>query len=162
TSVHNPAMLAKMATTVDEISGGRLILGLGAGWNETEYSAFGFPSDRRVARFAEAFTIIRTRLREGHIDFEGEFYSARDCGIVPRARLRAPGDRSCPTRDRSHHRGFARGPRPGAGESRRPPLTSIRKRLFARDMTASPTNIETMRVMGPRTVSRITKHGSQS
>jgi alkanesulfonate monooxygenase SsuD/methylene tetrahydromethanopterin reductase-like flavin-dependent oxidoreductase (luciferase family) len=90
TSFHNPAMLAKLATTVDEISGGRLILGLGAGWNETEYRAFGFPFDRRVARFAEAFTIIRTLLREGRIDFEGEFYSARDCELVPRARPGGP------------------------------------------------------------------------
>lgn len=90
TSFHNPAMLAKMATTVDEISGGRLILGLGAGWNETEYRAYGFPFDRRVARFEEAFTIIRTLLREGRIDFEGQFYSARDCELVPRARAGGP------------------------------------------------------------------------
>ena len=84
TSFHNPAMLAKMAATVDEISGGRLVLGLGAGWNETEYHAFGFPFDRRIARFEEAFTIIRTLLREGRIDFEGEFYQARDCELLPR------------------------------------------------------------------------------
>ena len=77
-------MLAKMAATVDEISGGRLILGLGAGWNEPDYTAFGFPYDQRVSRFEEAFTIIRTLLREGHIDFEGKFYSARDCELVPR------------------------------------------------------------------------------
>jgi alkanesulfonate monooxygenase SsuD/methylene tetrahydromethanopterin reductase-like flavin-dependent oxidoreductase (luciferase family) len=84
TSFRAPAMLAKMATAVDEISGGRLILGLGAGWNETEYRAFGFPFDQRVARFEEAFTIIRTLLREGAIDFEGRFYSARDCELLPR------------------------------------------------------------------------------
>jgi len=84
TSFRTPALLAKMAATVDEISGGRLILGLGAGWNETEYRAFGFPFDQRVARFEEAFTIIRTLLREGRIDFEGRFYSARDCELVPR------------------------------------------------------------------------------
>jgi alkanesulfonate monooxygenase SsuD/methylene tetrahydromethanopterin reductase-like flavin-dependent oxidoreductase (luciferase family) len=90
TSFHNPAMLAKLAATVDEISGGRLILGLGAGWNETEYRAFGFPFDRRVARFAEAFTIIRSLLREGRVDFEGEFYSARDCELVPRPRPGGP------------------------------------------------------------------------
>ena len=84
TGFHNPAMLAKMATTVDEISGGRLILGLGAGWNDTEYRAFGFPLDQRVARFEEAFTIIRTLLREGAVDFDGRFYQARDCELLPR------------------------------------------------------------------------------
>ena len=84
TSFHNPAMLAKLATTVDEISGGRLILGLGAGWNETEYRAYGFPFDQRIARFEEAFTIIRTLLREGSVDFDGDFYQARDCELLPR------------------------------------------------------------------------------
>ncbi len=84
TSFHSPPMLAKMAATVDEISGGRLILGLGAGWNEPDYTAFGFPYDRRVSRFEEAFTIIRTLLRDGFIDFQGEFYTARDCELVPR------------------------------------------------------------------------------
>jgi alkanesulfonate monooxygenase SsuD/methylene tetrahydromethanopterin reductase-like flavin-dependent oxidoreductase (luciferase family) len=84
TSFHNPAMLAKMAATVDEISSGRLILGLGAGWNETEYRAFGFPFDRRISRFEEAFTIVRTLLREGRIDFAGTFYEARDCELLPR------------------------------------------------------------------------------
>jgi alkanesulfonate monooxygenase SsuD/methylene tetrahydromethanopterin reductase-like flavin-dependent oxidoreductase (luciferase family) len=85
TSFHAPAMLAKKAATVDEISGGRLILGLGAGWNETEYRAFGFPFDHRVSRFEEAFTIIRTLLREGAIDFEGEYYTVRDCELRPRS-----------------------------------------------------------------------------
>jgi alkanesulfonate monooxygenase SsuD/methylene tetrahydromethanopterin reductase-like flavin-dependent oxidoreductase (luciferase family) len=84
TSFHQPGVLAKMAATVDEISGGRLVLGLGAGWNATEYAAFGFPFDQRISRFEEAFTIIRTLLREGHIDFEGRYYSLRDCEILPR------------------------------------------------------------------------------
>ncbi len=83
TSFHGPAMLAKKAAAVDEISGGRLVLGLGAGWNETEYRAFGYPYDRRVARFEEAFTIIRTLLAEGRIDFAGRFYEARDCELLP-------------------------------------------------------------------------------
>ncbi len=84
TGFHAPAMLAKKAVTVDEISGGRLILGLGAGWNETEYAAFGFPFDHRVARFEEAFTIIRTLVRDGAIDFVGHYYTVRDCEIRPR------------------------------------------------------------------------------
>ena len=83
TSFHAPAMLAKQAATVDAISGGRLILGLGAGWNEREYRAFGFPYDRRVSRFEEAFTIIRTLLRDGAIDFDGEFYRAENCVLDP-------------------------------------------------------------------------------
>jgi alkanesulfonate monooxygenase SsuD/methylene tetrahydromethanopterin reductase-like flavin-dependent oxidoreductase (luciferase family) len=84
TGYRNPALLAKMADTVDEISGGRLILGLGAGWHEPEYTAFGFPYDYRVSRFEEAFTIIRSLLREGHVDFAGHYYQARDCELRPR------------------------------------------------------------------------------
>jgi probable F420-dependent oxidoreductase len=84
TNFHNPALLAKQAATIDEISGGRLILGLGAGWNETEFKAYGFPFDHRVDRFEEAFTIIRTLLRDGVIDFDGRFYQARDCELLPR------------------------------------------------------------------------------
>ena len=83
TSFHNPAMLAKKAATVDEISNGRLILGLGAGWNQLEYDAFGFPYDHRVSRFEEAFTIIRTLLTDGEIDFDGTYYSVRDCVLDP-------------------------------------------------------------------------------
>ncbi len=85
TSFHNPAMLAKMATTVDEISGGRLVLGLGAGWYEGDYTAYGFPYDHRISRFEEAFTIIRTLLRDGAIDFRGQYYEARDCELLPRS-----------------------------------------------------------------------------
>jgi alkanesulfonate monooxygenase SsuD/methylene tetrahydromethanopterin reductase-like flavin-dependent oxidoreductase (luciferase family) len=86
TSFHNPVMLAKKAATVDEISNGRLILGLGAGWNRIEYDAYGFPFDRRVSRFEEAFTIIRTLLAEGAIDYEGVYYSAKDCVLEPKVR----------------------------------------------------------------------------
>ena len=83
TSFHAPAMLAKKAATVDAISGGRLILGLGAGWNEREYRAFGFPYDQRVSRFEEAFTIIRGLLRDGRADFDGAFYRVEDCVLDP-------------------------------------------------------------------------------
>jgi alkanesulfonate monooxygenase SsuD/methylene tetrahydromethanopterin reductase-like flavin-dependent oxidoreductase (luciferase family) len=84
TNFHNPALLAKQAATIDEISDGRFILGLGAGWNETEFRAFGFPYDHRIDRFEEAFTIIRTLLRDGAIDFDGHWYQARDCELLPR------------------------------------------------------------------------------
>lgn len=86
TSFHSPAMLAKKAVTVDEISDGRLILGLGAGWNKIEYEAYGYPFDHRASRFEEAFTIIRTLLSEGSVDFAGEYYTLRDCELVPPAR----------------------------------------------------------------------------
>jgi probable F420-dependent oxidoreductase len=81
---HEPTMLAKQAATIDAISGGRLIVGLGAGWNEREYRAYGFPFDHRVSRFEEAFTIIRTLLRDGAIDFHGSYYEAENCVLHPR------------------------------------------------------------------------------
>jgi len=84
TNFHNPALLAKQAATIDEVSGGRFVLGLGAGWNETEFQAFGYPYDHRIDRFEEAFTIIRTLLRDGAIDFDGRWYQARDCELLPR------------------------------------------------------------------------------
>jgi len=84
TAFHAPFMLAKLAATVDEISGGRLVLGLGAGWNATEFAALGAPFDHRISRFEEAFTIVRTLLAHGSIDFEGEFLTARDAELLPR------------------------------------------------------------------------------
>ncbi|MBA3643459.1 MAG: LLM class flavin-dependent oxidoreductase [Chloroflexia bacterium] len=84
TGYRNPALLAKMADTVDEISDGRLILGLGAGDSAFEHHAFGYPFDHRVSRFEEALTIIRTLLREGHCDFAGTYYQVRDCELQPR------------------------------------------------------------------------------
>ena len=83
-SFHNPAMLAKMAATIEEISGGRLILGLGAGWNEAEYAAYGYPFDHRVSRFEESFTVIRTLLRDGRCDFHGTYLDLDDCELLPR------------------------------------------------------------------------------
>src|SRR5258705_4009342 len=80
----NPAILAKMATAVDEVSGGRLILGVGAGWNEPEYRAFGMPFDHRVDRFEEALQIIKPLLRTGHVDFAGRVYQAPDSEDAPR------------------------------------------------------------------------------
>lgn len=84
TGFRNPALLAKMADTVDEISGGRLVLGLGAGWSGPEERAFGYPSDHRVDRFEEALQIIVPLLRTGRVDFAGQYYQARDCELRPR------------------------------------------------------------------------------
>lgn len=86
TGFHEPAMLAKKAATVDAISGGRLTVALGSGWNEREYDAFGFAFDKRVSRFEEAFTIIRRLLREGRCDFDGVYHRAVDCVLDPPAR----------------------------------------------------------------------------
>ena len=84
TGFHAPAMLAKQAATVDAISQGRLILGIGAGWNRREFDAFGFPYDRRVSRFEEALAIIAPVLREGRTTFHGQFYDVEDCVLDPR------------------------------------------------------------------------------
>ena len=84
TSFRNPALLAKMADALDEISGGRFILGLGAGWHEPEYDAFGYPFDHRAGRFAEAMQIIAPLLRAGQVDFHGQYYAARECVLRPR------------------------------------------------------------------------------
>jgi alkanesulfonate monooxygenase SsuD/methylene tetrahydromethanopterin reductase-like flavin-dependent oxidoreductase (luciferase family) len=83
TAFHNPAMIAKKAATIDEISNGRLILGLGAGWNLPDFQPFGFPFDHRVGRFEEAFTIIRTLLATGEIDFHGTYYDLPNCILTP-------------------------------------------------------------------------------
>ena len=84
TSFRNPALLAKMADSLDEISDGRFILGIGAGWHQPEYDAFGYPFDHRVARFEEALQVIKPLLREGKVDFTGQYYSARNCTLNPR------------------------------------------------------------------------------
>lgn len=79
-----PAILAKMAATLDEVSQGRLILGLGAGWNQPEFEAFGIPFDHRLERFQEALHIIVPLLRAGRVDFEGKYYQARKAELIPR------------------------------------------------------------------------------
>lgn len=84
TAFHAPFMLAKLAATVDEIAGGRLVLGVGAGWNEVEFAALGAPTDHRVSRFEEAFTVVRTLLAEGRVDFAGRFVTAREAELLPR------------------------------------------------------------------------------
>jgi probable F420-dependent oxidoreductase len=82
-SFRNPALLAKMAHTLDHVSGGRVILGLGAGWHEPEFEAFGYPFDRRVDRLEEALQILNPLLKGERVDFAGAHYQARDCVITP-------------------------------------------------------------------------------
>ena len=83
TSFRNPALLAKMATTLDEISAGRLILGLGCGWHDPEYEAFGYPIDHKVGRFEEALEVIRPLLRGETVTFEGRWVQAREARLLP-------------------------------------------------------------------------------
>jgi probable F420-dependent oxidoreductase len=84
TGYRNPALIAKMADSLDEISGGRLILGLGAGWHAPEYRAFGYPFDHLASRFEEALAIILPLLQTGQVDFQGTYYEARECELRPR------------------------------------------------------------------------------
>jgi len=79
----NPAVLAKMAITVDEISGGRLMLGIGCGWHEPEFEAFGVPYDHRVSRFEEGLAVLLPMLRGERVDFAGRFHRADGGEILP-------------------------------------------------------------------------------
>ncbi len=87
---HHPAVLAKTAATVDELSGGRLVVALGAGWNRTEFEAFGIPFDHRASRFAEGFEIVRRLLDGERVSFEGRFHRTRDAVLLPRPARRPP------------------------------------------------------------------------
>ena len=82
-SFHPPAVLAKQAAAVQEISSGRLMFGLGAGWNEPDYTAFGLPYDHRVSRFCEAFQIIAPLVRGERVTFAGEYFSVSDSVLLP-------------------------------------------------------------------------------
>jgi alkanesulfonate monooxygenase SsuD/methylene tetrahydromethanopterin reductase-like flavin-dependent oxidoreductase (luciferase family) len=89
-SFHPPGLIAKMAATVAEIAGGRFVLGLGAGWNETEYRAFGLPYDHRVSRFEESFEIVRRMLAGERVTLSGRFWQADDVVLLPRPADRVP------------------------------------------------------------------------
>jgi alkanesulfonate monooxygenase SsuD/methylene tetrahydromethanopterin reductase-like flavin-dependent oxidoreductase (luciferase family) len=81
---HPPGLIAKMAATVTEISGGRFVLALGAGWNEPEFRAFGLPFDHRVSRFEESFAIIRRLLAGERVTTRGRYWEANDAVLLPR------------------------------------------------------------------------------
>jgi alkanesulfonate monooxygenase SsuD/methylene tetrahydromethanopterin reductase-like flavin-dependent oxidoreductase (luciferase family) len=83
TAFHPPGVIARMAATLAEISGGRFVLGLGAGWNEEEFRAFGLPFDHRVSRFEESFTIIRRLLAGERVTLEGSYLRAEDAVLSP-------------------------------------------------------------------------------
>jgi alkanesulfonate monooxygenase SsuD/methylene tetrahydromethanopterin reductase-like flavin-dependent oxidoreductase (luciferase family) len=80
---HPPGLIAKMAATVDDVSGGRLVLGLGAGWNEVEFRAFSIPYDHRVSRFAESFAIVRGLLAGERVTLHGRYWEADDAVLLP-------------------------------------------------------------------------------
>jgi alkanesulfonate monooxygenase SsuD/methylene tetrahydromethanopterin reductase-like flavin-dependent oxidoreductase (luciferase family) len=90
TAFRNPALLAKMAATLDDVSRGRLMLGVGCGWHDPEYEAFGYPTDHKVSRFEEALAVIGPLIREGRADLDGEFVTARDAVLLPPARPDLP------------------------------------------------------------------------
>ena len=90
TGFRNAALLAKMAATLDHVSGGRLILGIGAGWHDPEYEAFGYPTDHRVGRFEEALEVITSLIRTGRADLAGQYVTALDAVLVPPARPDLP------------------------------------------------------------------------
>jgi probable F420-dependent oxidoreductase len=90
TAFHRPGVLARIAAAVDEISGGRLVLGLGAGWNETEFTAFGIPFDDRLGRFTESFEIIRRLLAGERVTFRGSYETASDAVLLPPPARRPP------------------------------------------------------------------------
>jgi alkanesulfonate monooxygenase SsuD/methylene tetrahydromethanopterin reductase-like flavin-dependent oxidoreductase (luciferase family) len=84
TAFSSPGVLARRAAAVQEISNGRLILGLGAGWSEPEFRAFGIPFDHRASRFGESFEIIRRLLAGERVAFEGRFERVDDAILLPR------------------------------------------------------------------------------
>lgn len=81
---HSPPMIAKKAATIDQISDGRFVLGIGAGWHEPEYRGFGFPFDHRASRFAEAFTVIRELFATGESTLHGEYYDLDGALLFPK------------------------------------------------------------------------------
>jgi alkanesulfonate monooxygenase SsuD/methylene tetrahydromethanopterin reductase-like flavin-dependent oxidoreductase (luciferase family) len=89
-SFRNAGLMAKMAQTLDDLSGGRLILGLGSGWHEPEYDAFGFPFDHRVGRFEEDLEVISRLLRGEVVTFEGRWSRYDRAVLLPPPVRRTP------------------------------------------------------------------------
>ena len=83
TAFRNPAVMAKEAVSLDAVANHRITLGLGCGWHEPEFRAFGIPFSNVVSRFEEAMSIVHPLLRTGNVTFEGDYYRAIDCELVP-------------------------------------------------------------------------------
>jgi alkanesulfonate monooxygenase SsuD/methylene tetrahydromethanopterin reductase-like flavin-dependent oxidoreductase (luciferase family) len=90
TGFRNAALQAKMAATLDHVSGGRLILGIGAGWHDPEFEAFGYPTDHKVGRFAESLEVITSLIRTGRSTLDGRWVTTRDAVLLPPARPDLP------------------------------------------------------------------------
>lgn len=90
TPFRNPGLIASMANSLDEVSGGRLVLGLGSGWHEPEFRAFGFDFDRRVSTFDDSLSIIVPLLRDGRAAHRGRLISAEAELRPPAARPGGP------------------------------------------------------------------------
>ena len=80
----NPTLLANMAETLDALSDGRLVLGVGAGDFRSEHTFLGAPWEQRIGRFEEALQIVTSMLRGDRVTFDGDFYQAQDAGLLPR------------------------------------------------------------------------------
>jgi probable F420-dependent oxidoreductase len=85
TGFREPIVTAKMAHTLHELTGGRVVLGVGAGWHEPEYRAFGIPFDHKVDRFEESMKIIGPLIRTGRSDFTGVYHRTADGRLLPEA-----------------------------------------------------------------------------
>jgi len=87
-SFRNPAILARQAASIDDLSGGRMILGVGAGWQEREHSLFGFnlgDINTRMARFEEGLEVITRLLHSNEpVTYEGKFFQLRGATLLPR------------------------------------------------------------------------------
>jgi alkanesulfonate monooxygenase SsuD/methylene tetrahydromethanopterin reductase-like flavin-dependent oxidoreductase (luciferase family) len=83
TAFHPPGLIARMTAAIDEVSGGRFVAGLGAGWNEAEFRAFGIPFDHVVSRFEESFEIVRLLLAGERVTFHGRFHRVEDAVLLP-------------------------------------------------------------------------------
>jgi probable F420-dependent oxidoreductase len=81
---HNPVLVAKQATTLDTLSGGRFTLGVGVGWSREEFDALGVPFERRASRTAEYVAAMRTLWRDDVASFDGEFVSFDSVRVNPK------------------------------------------------------------------------------